>query len=97
MSELARDRILARLRSALRGDAPPPEPEPAPTADRRARLERLRTLLEAMRAEVRLVPESGWITALQEVLRARGLTTLLYAPETPLGRAIAAAWSAAPQ
>jgi len=97
MSELARDRILARLRSAPRGDAPRPEPEPQPPADRRARIERLRGLLESMRAEVRLVPEPGWIAALQDVLRARGITTLLYAPETPLGRAIAAAWSAAPQ
>jgi L-lactate dehydrogenase complex protein LldG len=95
MSETARDRILARLRSAPRDEAPRPAPEPpAPPAEPREALARLKRLLEAMRAEVRTVTEAGWVEALAEALRARGCASLLYAPETPVGRAVAAAWAA---
>jgi L-lactate dehydrogenase complex protein LldG len=97
MTDTARDRILGRLRNAPRTEAPRPEPEPAaPQPDGPARVERLRKLLEAMRTEVRSVPEAGWVAALQELLRARGIGTLLYAPETPIGQALAAAWHSAP-
>jgi L-lactate dehydrogenase complex protein LldG len=95
MSEAARDRILARLRSVPRDEAPRPAPAPAaPAAERRELVERLRKLLEAMRAEVRMVSEACWVESLAEVVRARGCGTLLYAPETPVGRAVAAAWAA---
>ena len=94
----ARDRILANLRRVPREEAPQPEPEPpAPPAERRERVERLRKLLEAMRAEVRLVPESGWVDALRDLLRARGAATLLYAPETPIGLALESAWGTNPE
>ncbi len=95
MSDTARDRILERLRNAPRDEVPRPAPEPpAPPADQREMTARLKKLLEAMRAEVRMVSEAGWVESLAEVVRARGCGTLLYAPETPVGRAIAAAWAA---
>ena len=62
--------------------------------EKREMVERLRKLLEAMRAEVRMVSEACWVESLAEALRARGCGSLLYAPETPVGRAVAAAWAA---
>jgi L-lactate dehydrogenase complex protein LldG len=93
VSETARDRILARLRNAPdREETPPPAPEPPPaTAPGRERIERLKALLTAMRAEVRLVSADGWLPDVIEMLRARGTATLLYAPETPIGRALESA------
>lgn len=91
----ARDRILSRLRSAPRDEAPRPAPEPlAPQPELPEMIGRLKKLLEAMRADVRTVTEAGWVEALVEALRARDCGSLLYAPETPVGRAVAAAWAA---
>ena len=94
MSDTARDRILERLRGAPRQEAPSPD-APAPAAagpDRAARVARLKSLMEAMRAEVHVLPAAEWIARLKEVLGARAIKTLLYAPATDLGSAVAAAW-----
>jgi L-lactate dehydrogenase complex protein LldG len=48
--------------------------------------------MEAMRAEVHVLPAAEWHPRLREVLRARTIQTLLYAPETDLGAALAEAW-----
>ena len=94
MSDTARDRILTRLRSAPRQEAPRPEvPTGAETAwDRGARVARLKSLMEAMRTEVHVLPAAEWITRLRDVLQARAVRTLLYAPETDLGTALSEAW-----
>jgi L-lactate dehydrogenase complex protein LldG len=94
MSDAARDRILARLQAAPRAEAPRPEasPPPAPAPDRAARVARLKTLMQAMRADVHVVPASEWLPCLRAVLRARSLQTLVYAPETSVGAALRAAW-----
>lgn len=94
MSETARDRILARLRGAHPQEAPRPE-RPAPPAaapDGSARVARLKSLMEAVRAEVHVLPAAGWIPRLKEVLGARAIKTLLYAPGTGIGSALAEAW-----
>ena len=94
MSETARDRILARLQGAPRQETPRPEsPVPAAAApDRDARVARLKSLMEAVRAEVHVLPAAEWIPRLKEVLGARAIKTLLYAPDTDLGFALAEAW-----
>lgn len=98
MTDSARDRILARLRSAPRAEAPRPEFPPAPAApEPPARIDELTTRLEAMRAEVHRVPAAGWVEALTALLRERGWSSLLYAPETEIGRAIEAAVQRDPQ
>lgn len=98
MTETARERILARLRSAPRADAPRPEFPPAPAApELSTRIDALKTRMEAVRAEVHRVPAAGWIDALKTMLRERGWSSLLYAPETPLGRAIEEAFAQDPQ
>ena len=94
MSEIARDRILARLRGAPRQEIPRLDvPAPAAAApDRNARVARLKSLMETVRAEVHVLPAAEWIPRLKEVLGARVIKTLLYAPDTDLGSALAEAW-----
>ncbi|MCU0539402.1 MAG: lactate utilization protein [Desulfobacterales bacterium] len=94
MTETARDRILARLRSAPREEAPrPPEPAIGTAPELSGRIDQLTTRLEAMRAVVRRTTAALWLEALIALLRERGWSTLLYAPETPLGAAIENAWA----
>jgi L-lactate dehydrogenase complex protein LldG len=98
MTETARERILARLRSAPRTDTPRPEFPPAPAApELSTRIDALKTRMEAVRAEVRRVPSAGWVEALITLIRERGWSSLLYAPETEIGRALAEAFARDPQ
>lgn len=94
MGDTARDRILARLRHAPREEVPRPEVQSSaePVSDRSTRVARLKSLMEAMRAEVHVLPRAEWAPRLRDLLRARAIQTLLYAPETDLGSELAAAW-----
>jgi L-lactate dehydrogenase complex protein LldG len=96
MTDAARDRILARLQNAAREEAPRPEvPAPAAAAsDRGARIARLKSLMEAVRAEVHVIPAAEWLPCLKDVLRSRSIATLLYAPDTPIGAELRNAWEA---
>lgn len=97
MSESARERILARLRSAPRPEPPGPEEAGPPAGDGPdpgGRTARLKSLLEAMRAEVHVVPAPEWLAGLQAVLRQRPIRTLLYAPDSAIGAELNAAWAA---
>jgi L-lactate dehydrogenase complex protein LldG len=94
MSETARERILARLRNAPRPELPRP-PTAAPPTDAPARGERaarLKSRMEAVRAEVHVIPSAAWIEHLKEILSVRKVATLLYAPETAIGEALRQAW-----
>lgn len=64
------------------------EPLPAPDRTPAKRLERLKRLLEAMRAEVHLVPEADWQGALGDYLRKREFGTVLYGPGSEVGEAV---------
>jgi L-lactate dehydrogenase complex protein LldG len=96
MNETVRERILGRLKKAV-GDRPelppvPPQPETPPLA-RGDKIERLKTLMTAMRSEVHLVSRDGWADDLKGILREKGLKRMLYAPGTPVGDAVKTAWS----
>jgi L-lactate dehydrogenase complex protein LldG len=94
MNDTARNRILERLRNAPRQEAARPDvpTSAASDPDRNARIARLKSLMEAMRTEVHVLPAAEWIPRLQGVLQTRAIKTLLYAPETDLGAALAEAW-----
>jgi L-lactate dehydrogenase complex protein LldG len=96
MNDAARERILSRLKSAPREEVPRPEvPVPAaPASDRGARIARLKSLMEAVRTEVHVIPAREWLTQLKAVLRSRSIATLLYAPDTAIGAELRAAWDA---
>ena len=93
----ARDRILQRVKTAGTHQIDVPE-APAPASggplDRKAKTERLTTLMAAMRTEVHVVAADAWVDALKGLARAKGWKQLLYGPGAPLGAAIEAAWSA---
>jgi L-lactate dehydrogenase complex protein LldG len=94
MSETPRDRILARLRNAPRPELPRPPSVPPPTdaPARGERAARLKSRMEAVRAEVHLVPSETWLERLKEILAVRKVATLLYAPQTAIGEALRHAW-----
>lgn len=91
----ARTNILTRLRAVI------PQDELAITESaalsevelsRADKVARLKQRMEAMHAEVVIIDAKNWIGALKTVLRKRVLNGLLYAPNTALGKALAAAW-----
>lgn len=95
MSDTARDRILDRLRRAPRQELPrPAAAAPAAAPEPGVRVARLKSLMEAMRAEVHVVPAADWLPRLKEILTARSIRTLLYAPDTGVGAELRAAWDA---
>jgi L-lactate dehydrogenase complex protein LldG len=94
MSNAARERILQRLHKAAAqaSTVPPSACLPIATYDRAQRLERLVTLMSAMRTQVEVTTAQDWIGRLQAILKDRNLKTLLYGPETSAGRELSAAW-----
>lgn len=105
MPDNARERILRKLREAVgdRRDLPslPPLPE-MPSLSRVEKIEQLKTRMTAMRSEVYVIsktdpkaaPNAVWTDRLKEILREKGLKHMLYAPGTPVGDTVTAAWAA---
>ncbi len=95
MSEQSRDRIFARLKAAAgRAAAPVAQPEPLPQVgySHPEKIEKLKTLMEAMRTEVHITSEQGWLDLLENILRQRKIKDLLYGPRTPIGAALQQKW-----
>ncbi|MDQ5911429.1 MAG: L-lactate dehydrogenase complex protein LldG [Pseudomonadota bacterium] len=92
----ARENILSRLRGTIspeRFTVPEVPVIAGLTLSREERIDRLRRMLETMHADVRVVTAESWIEELQALLRSRSLNGLLYAPGTPIGIALDAAWA----
>ena len=93
----ARDNIFRKLRAAT--TAPLPSPDAAIAAHyaslpRTANADLAREFADkitAWHAEVHIVPRSAWVEKLKEVVAAKGIASLLYAPATTHGKALAAA------
>jgi len=95
MSEQSRERIFARLKSAAGTAASPvaqPEPLPKVEFDYQEKIEKLKTLMEAMRTEVHITSERDWTDLLQDILKQRQIKSLLYGPQTPIGAALQQKW-----
>ncbi len=95
MSEQSRDRIFARLSAGSRQPStsvPQPEPMPVKTYNRTDKIEKLKTLMEAMRTEVHITSAQNWIHQLEEILRKRELKSLVYPPQTTLGDTLESHW-----
>jgi L-lactate dehydrogenase complex protein LldG len=91
----ARDRILARLHASGTEQTTVPEAPLPPelSLDRDAKIERLATLMAAIRTEVHIVDAANWLEKLKELAREKGWKRLLYGPQAPNGPAIETAWS----
>jgi L-lactate dehydrogenase complex protein LldG len=99
MADITRDRILKRLHKAA-AQAPDISPVAClPTAayDRTHRLERLITLMSAMRTQIETANSRDWVDRLQAILKNRNLKRVLYSPETAMGRELQDAWPAESQ
>ena len=91
----ARERILARLHaSGAQETAVPDVPmPPEPSYERDARIERLTSLMTAIRTEIHIVESGTWQEKLKGLARERGWQRMLYGPAGPIGKEIEAAWS----
>lgn len=92
----ARNNILTRLRVNAPQDVVVTPESSALTEVELSHAERMAQLkqrMEAMHTEVIVTDTAHWVDALKEVLRKRSLNGLLYAPSTPIGKALATAWA----
>lgn len=96
----AREAILARLRAGIGTAAPrvlSPDAELAghyaclPRTPKAALAQEFAEKIAAWHAEVHVVPRGAWVEKLKEVIAGKGISTLLYAPATTHGQALAAA------
>ena len=95
MSEQSRDRIFARLKSAaVTAAAPVAQPGPLPQIEysQPEKIEKLKTLMEAMRTEVHITSEQDWLGLLEDILRQRSIKDLLYGPRSPIGADLEQKW-----
>lgn len=95
MSNGTRQRVLSNVRAALAGGGfavQEPPPLPLPEWSREEKIDRLKTLLTNMHSEVYVSGRGEWVDKLKEVLTRRPFNTLMYAPGTPIGEALEAAW-----
>ena len=88
MSEQSRERIFARLKSVAPAAAPAAQQEPLPKVEfsHREKIEKLKTLMEAMRTEVHITSEQDWPVLLEDILRQRKIKDLLYGPGRQSGK-----------
>jgi len=91
----ARERILARLHASGTEQTTVPEAllPPELSLDRDAMIERLATLMAAIRTEVHIVDTVSWLDTLKELAREKGWKRLLYGPGAPIGPAIETSWA----
>ena len=95
MSEGSRDRIFSRLHAATRQTTTPvslPPGLPIKTYSQKEKVEKLITLMEAMRTEVHITGAENWLDTVKEVLKVREVKRLLYAPGTEIGKALEHQW-----
>ena len=92
MSEGSRDRIFAKLydAAARRASTPLSQPPELPiiTYSQKEKIEKLQALMEAMRTEVYICSAESWETKVTEILKARNVKSLLYAPRTDIGQSL---------
>jgi L-lactate dehydrogenase complex protein LldG len=61
---------------------------------RNEKIEKLKGLMEAVRAEVHVVGVREWVEPLKVILKKRKIKTLLYAPQTDIGEMLQKHWPA---
>ena len=95
MSDQSRERIFARLKAGSQ-QVPSAVEKPdliSPKIYSRAeKIEKLKTLMEAMRTEVHITNTENWIQQLEDILKSRELKSLVYPPQTQLGDTLESHW-----
>jgi L-lactate dehydrogenase complex protein LldG len=85
---------MSNIRAAVGdgGEVPATACLPITTYGPQEKIDRLKSLMEAVKSEVHVVSKKDWPAVVKSVLRQRKLKTLLYAPETVLGPELETAW-----
>ena len=94
MSKHSRQRIFDRLRTAqayAAAEAPESVCLPVESYDKQTKIGRLKSLMEAVRSEVHVVRRQDWITKLKDILEQKDVESLLYAPDTDIGKTLESA------
>jgi L-lactate dehydrogenase complex protein LldG len=95
MSESSRHRIFSRLHAVARQSPAPvwqPPAMPVKTYSQKEKIEKLKTLMEAMRTEVHLTGAKNWGSTVKDILKKREVKSLLYAPRTVIGETLSDHW-----
>ena len=95
MSEGSRDQIFSRLHAATRQSPAPvsqPPAMPIKTYSQKEKVEKLKTLMEAMRTEVHLTGAKNWANSVKDILKQRAVKSLLYATRTEIGKVLEHQW-----
>lgn len=95
MSNLSRDRILSQLNGVPQCfHVPLPNSGEffSPKLNKEAKIEKLKTLMEAVRTEVHVVRAENWIELLIEIIKNKQFRELLYAPGTDIGMMLEERW-----
>ena len=95
MNDASRAQILNRLHAATKQqsvEAPEAAGLPGEAFSRDEKIEKLKSLMEAVRTEVHIVGAPDWTALFKEILIKRDVKTLLYAPDTTLGDRLQKAW-----
>jgi len=93
----ARENIFRKLRAASTTTLPSPDAAitahyaSLPRTEKADLAREFAEKITAWHAEVHSVPRSGWVAKLKEVVAAKGIASLLYAPATAQGKALEAA------
>ncbi|MDM8538103.1 LUD domain-containing protein [Desulfobacterales bacterium HSG17] len=85
----ARERIFSRLESAVKQGAfniPEPEELTKLNLDQKQKIDLLKKNMEAVRSEVHVVNQDTWIENLKQILKDKNINSLVYAPETEMGK-----------
>lgn len=91
MNNNSRDQILNRLYAAQKqtgADAPETVCLPIEILDKQNKIDKLKTLMEAVRSEVHVVKTEEWVEKLKAILKQKEVKTLLYAPDTDIGKTL---------
>ena len=94
MSNHSRERIFNRLNTAQKyaaTEAPESVCLPIGTYDKGTKVEQLKTLMEAVRSEVHVVKRQDWVKKLKGILKQKEVKSLLYAPQTDIGKTLESA------
>ena len=91
MNKHSRERIFDRLHVAQKyaaAEAPESVCLPIETYDKKTKVEQLKTLMEAVRSEVHVVKRQDWVEKLKAILKQKDVKSLLYAPDTDIGKTL---------
>ena len=91
MSNQSRKQIFDRLHAAQKyaaTETPESVCLPIETYDKKTKVDHLKSLMEAVRSEVHVINRQIWVEKLKEILKKKEIKTLLYAPDTDIGKAL---------